>query len=146
MEREVAGLLRERGASAEGFTAQMLTAEMVADADLVLAAARVHRGAAARLHPSALRKAMTLRDLADLLDGVTAKDVADAGVPGSWVSQVVAVAASRRPLVAARQDGVDLTDPIGQPSRVFRRMSDDVEDALRVIVPVLRGAPLKSEG
>ena len=146
MEREVAGLLSERGASAEGFAARMLTAEMVAGADVVLAAAREHRSAAVRLHPGALRKAVTLRDLADLLQGVTPQDVADAGAPGSWVSQVVAVASSRRPIVVARQEGVDLIDPIGQPSRVFRQMADEAEDALRVIVPVLRGAPRRTGG
>lgn len=146
MEPEVAGLLRQHGASAEGFSARRLTADMVADADLVVAAAREHRGAAARLHPAALRKALTLRDLADLLQGVSPQDVADAGEPGSWVSQVVAVASSRRPIVVARQEGVDLVDPIGQPSRVFRRMADEAEDALRVIVPVLSAVPVQTGG
>ena len=74
------------------------------------------------------------------------QDVADAGAPGSWVSQVVAVASSRRPIVVARQEGVDLVDPIGQPSRVFRRMADEAEDALRVIVPVLSAVPAQTGG
>jgi len=146
MEPQVAGLLRQHGGSAEGFSARRLTADMVADADLVLAAAREHRGAAARLHPAALRKAMTLRDLADLLHGVSPQDVVAAGAPGSWVGQVVAVASSRRPVVVARQEGVDLIDPIGQPSRVFRRMADEAEDALRVIVPVLSAVPAQTGG
>jgi len=131
---------------AKGFRARQVTPEMVAGADLVLTAAREHRGAAARLHPAALRKALTLRDLADLLQGVSPQDVADAGAPGSWVSQVVAVASSRRPIVVARQEGVDLVDPIGQPSRVFRRMADEAEDALRVIVPVLSAVPAQTGG
>jgi protein-tyrosine phosphatase len=119
--------------------ARQLTPDLVAEADLVITAAREHRGAAARLHPAALRRAMTLNDLADLLEGVNPAEVATAGEEGSWVRQVAAVAASRRGLVPARQDGVDVTDPIGQGPSVFGRMADEVEHALRVVVPVLRG-------
>ncbi|MFQ6171913.1 low molecular weight phosphatase family protein [Oryzobacter sp. R7] len=133
-------LLERAGVDAAGFTARALTPELVSGSDLVIAAAREHRAAAARLAPAALRRTLTLTDLADLLDGVSAQEVVDAGVPGSWVRQVAAVAVSRRGLVAARQEAVDITDPIGQGPAVFARMATEVEAALARVVPVLRGA------
>ncbi|WP_392544721.1 low molecular weight phosphatase family protein [Oryzobacter telluris] len=132
-------LLEASHTDADGFAARQLTAELVASADLVITAAREHRGAAARLHPAALRRAVTLTDLADLLAGLAPADVQAAGEEGSWVRQVAAVAGSRRGLVPARQEGVDVTDPIGRGPAVFAQMADEVEEALRVVVPVLRG-------
>ncbi|WP_193315349.1 low molecular weight phosphatase family protein [Nostocoides sp. F2B08] len=139
MDRESAILVEGSGGQARDFRAQQLQPELIAPADLVLAAAREHRSAVVRMHPPALRTAMTIRDLADLLTGVTASDVRDQDLPGTWVSQVLTVAQSRRSLVPARQSGVDITDPIGRSRGAFERMSDEVESALRVIVPVLRG-------
>ncbi|MBM6401102.1 low molecular weight phosphatase family protein [Phycicoccus sonneratiae] len=135
-------LLVRAGADAEGFAARELTSELVAGADLVITAAREHRAAAARLHPAALRRAMTLRDLADLLDGVTPRELAD-GYHGesTWVRHVVDVAASRRGLVPARQDGVDVTDPIGRGPEVFDRMAAEIDGALVPVVAALRAAP-----
>ena len=134
-------LLERGGVDAQGFVARQLTADIIASSDLVVAAAREHRAAAARLHPAALRRAVTLRDLADLLDGVTPEEVRAAGVGGTWVRQVASVAVSRRGLVPARQEGVDVTDPIGQGPAVFDRMAAEVDDALASIIPVLRGIP-----
>ena len=134
-------LLRAAGVDADRFSARDLTPALVAGADLVLAAAREHRAAAARLHPAALRRAMALRDVADLLAGVGPADVVAAGGEGTWVAQVTALAASRRGRVPARQEGVDITDPFGRPRTTFEQMAVEVEAALRPVVTVLRGAP-----
>ena len=133
------GLLEARGSDGSAFRARQLSAGLLGDSDLVIAAGREHRSAAARIHPSALRKAVTLRDLADLLDGVTVADVAARNEPGTWVAQVVAAALARRAKVPARQDGVDIIDPIGQSRAVFERMASEIDNALQIIVPVLRG-------
>ena len=131
-------LLDRAGADSREFAARELTSELVAAADLVLTAAREHRGLAARLHPAALNRVLTLRDLADLLEEVTVEDVAANGSDGSWVRRVVATAASRRALVPARQEDVDITDPVGRPPEVFSRMAAEVEAAIRPVVSVLR--------
>lgn len=125
------------GGGEERFRARQLTSEMVAEADLILAAAREHRSAAARTRPSALRKALTLRDLADLLEGVASTDIRARREPGTWVTQVLEAALSRRAVVPARQQLIDITDPIGRPNSAFRQMAAEVDDALRVIIPVL---------
>lgn len=133
-------LLEAGGAPGQDFRARQLDRAMVAEADLVLAAAREHRSAVARVHPPALHTALTLRDLADLLEGVSAAEIQARRLPGTGVAQVVSSARARRALVPARQSGVDITDPFGQPAAVFARMAEEVEAALQVIVPVLRGS------
>lgn len=127
------------GGPVDGFEARLLTPELVGAADLVVTAAREHRAAAARLRPAALARIFTLRDLADLLDGLTVADVLAVGSDGSWVRKVAAAAALRRGLVPARQEGVDVTDPIGRPPREFERMAAEVEAALRPVVALVRG-------
>lgn len=132
-------LLASAGIEGADFRARQLAPDLISGADLVLATAREHRSTAARMHPASLRKIITLSDLADLLDGVSAEDVAGRHGTGTWVAQVVSAALARRALVPARQDGVDITDPIGQSRSVFERMAREIESALQVIVPVLRG-------
>ncbi|MFN2347245.1 MAG: low molecular weight phosphatase family protein [Dermatophilaceae bacterium] len=139
MEPHSRALLEASGADGASFRARQLSPHLVASADLVIATARENRSAAARLHSSALRTSLTLRDLADLLDGVTAADVAARHATGSWVTQVLKAALARRAVVPARQRDIDITDPFGQSFAAFQRMAAEVEPALRIVVPVLRG-------
>ena len=132
------------GNDASGFRARQVTPELVAGADLVLAAAREHRTAVAQLHPAALRRVFTVSDFADLVDGLTVVDPdADplADVDASWVRQVAAAAARRRGSIVARQSGVDITDPIGGPPSAFGQMAQEVDAALVPIVRALRDLP-----
>ena len=129
---------------AKGFRARQVTPELVAGADLVLAAAREHRTSVAQLHPAALRRVFTVRDFADLVDGLTVVDPdADplADLDASWVRQVAAAAARRRGSIVARQSGVDITDPIGGPPSAFGQMANEVDAALVPIVRALRDLP-----
>ena len=129
---------------AKGFRARQVTPELVAGADLVLAAAREHRTAVAQLHPAALRRVFTVRDFADLVDGLTAVDPESdplADLDASWVRHVAAAGARRRGSVVARQGGVDITDPIGGPPSAFRQMAHEVDAALVPIVRALRDLP-----
>jgi protein-tyrosine phosphatase len=131
-------LLQHSGIDIEGFTARELTAELVSGADLVIAAAREHRAAAARLHPAAMRRTFTLRDLADLLSGVSAGELGTPASDASWVQHVAETASRRRAEVPARQHGVDVTDPIGGPPSVFAQMAAEVDDSLVPVVRALR--------
>ncbi|MGG5260593.1 low molecular weight phosphatase family protein [Phycicoccus avicenniae] len=132
-------LLVRAGGSPEGFAARLLTEELVAGADVVITAAREHRAAAARLHPAALRRTLTLRDLADLLEGVGPEDLSPEPTDRSWVRHVVDVATARRGLVPARQEGVDITDPIGHGPAVFEQMAAEIDAAIVPVVAALRG-------
>ena len=141
MEAGTRQCLQTAGADVTSFTARPLMSHLVSRADLVLTAAREHRALAVRLHPAALRTTFTLRDLADLLDGVTAEELSVTPAESSWGRQVALAAASRRGLVPARQKGIDITDPIGGPQSLFDQMAVEVDDALRPIVAALRMAP-----
>ena len=131
-------LLARAGADTAGFEARQLSGDLVAAADLIITAGREHRAAAARLAPAVLRRVFTLRDLADLLDGATAEDLAAGADEEVWVRQVGSAAASRRGMVPARQTDVDITDPIGQSLSVFEQMAAEVDAALTPVVAALR--------
>jgi protein-tyrosine phosphatase len=138
MDRSTRALLEQAGTDVAGFAARQLTTDLVAEADLVLTAAREHRTAAAQLSPSALRRVMTLRDLADLLEGADLSGFVPLDPEAPWVRQVVDAASMRRGLVPARQDAVDITDPIGGPPGLFARMAAEVDAALPAVVGALR--------
>ena len=127
--------LQLNGLDTDGFVARQLTADLLSRADLVVASAREHRAFAARLHPAAMSRTVTLCDLSDLLSAVTAEELEAPSPDVSWVRRVGIAAARRRGSVPARQDGVDILDPIGGPPSLFARMAADVDEAL---VPVVR--------
>jgi protein-tyrosine phosphatase len=135
-------LLQHKGIDATAFSARQLTADLVASADLVITAAREHRAAAARLHPAAMARTFTLRDLGDLLSNLSVDDSAVTDVDARWVRQVATTASRRRGLVPARQHGIDVTDPIGGPPSRFMLMADEIDDALAPIAAALRRGPL----
>ena len=62
-----ADLLGERGIDSDGFRSRPLTAELIAGADLVLAANREHKSAVIALDPTAGRRAFTIREFGWLL-------------------------------------------------------------------------------
>jgi protein-tyrosine phosphatase len=128
-------LLQRSGIDVDHFSARQLTAELVSGADLVITAAREHRAAAARLHPAAMARTFTLKDLADLLSGLTAEPVEPAAGDVPWPRQLAETAARRRALVPARQHDVDVTDPIGGPPALFAQMAAEIDEA---VVPVVR--------
>ena len=111
--------LQHSGGDVDSFSARALRADLVRQADLVITAAREHRAAAARLHPAAMARTFTLRDLGDLLSNLSADELVTAPDEPSWVRQVAATASRRRGLVTARQQGIDVTDPIGGPPSRF---------------------------
>lgn len=134
-------LLERNGIDADGFAARQLTAELLSGADLVVAAAREHRAAAVRLHPAAMSRTVTLCDLSDLLRDVTAEELHLPGSAGSWVRQVGDAASRRRGSVHARQEGVDIVDPIGGPPSLFAQMAAEVDEALVPVVQALLQVP-----
>jgi protein-tyrosine phosphatase len=133
--------LEGNGIDASGFVARQLTPDLLSNADLVVAAAREHRAAAARLHPASMARTVTLRDLADLLSELPAGGVGSTENGVSWVRQVGAAASRRRGSVPARQHGVDLIDPIGGPPSLFAQMAAEADEALLPVVRVLRQGP-----
>jgi len=93
MPAEAAALSVRYGGRPEEHHARQLTARLVADADLVVTAAREHRSEVVSLHPRASRYAFTLNQLARLTAGLAEAEQAAA----------VHAAAERNPADASAQ-------------------------------------------
>lgn len=159
MDERAAARLVALGSDPVGFRARALTPDLIAGSDLVLTAARWHRGKVAELYPKVLRQVFTFRDFADLVagfdlatgvDGPTGVDlVAGVDGPGSrvtqsdpqaWVRQVTENAAARRglnpPLEPAQ---ADIVDPFRREDRVFDTMAEQVVESMPAVVRALAG-------
>ena len=118
-----------------------VTAEMVAEADLVLTATRAHRAAVASLQHRALGYGFTLGDFSDLAVGVDIDgDTRPDHTAGSWVGHVARVVADRRGVVPPRSaEEVDIVDPYGRGDRAFSGMAQQVLAALPAVLRLLSG-------
>lgn len=141
MEPNAATALAELDVDAAGFRARALDADLVAGADLVLAATREHRAAAVQLVPQAATRAFTLFELARLVravepDGLPTGDVVARG------TALVRAAHGRRGLVRAEAPHADdLEDPYGAPLPAFRGCAALVSRALADVLDLLAGPP-----
>lgn len=139
MEDQARALLEAEGYAADGFIARHLTQAMVADADLVLTATRVHRGKVAMLHPKALRYVFAFREFADLVSGL---DPSALAVPSDsaaeHITRVVALAAGQRGMRAPLSDAeADIVDPYRRPAQVFEDMTEQIMGALPTVAHAL---------
>ena len=124
--------------------ARQLTAEMIAEADLVIAMARDNRRQIAQLSPSASRKMFTLRELARIATGL-AMDTTGASpptgeplsfnAPQTFLSRF---AARRGYFPGDDADSDDVTDPIGQGSIVYKSSGGQILAAIVAIEDALR--------
>ena len=152
MEHQARALLEAHGYAADGFVARGLTAAMVADADLVLTATRVHRGKVMSLHPRAVRYTFTFREFAHLASGLTDDELAGsqpaggepadragaAQEPKAHLARVVALAVGQRGVGAPLGDGAaDVVDPYRRPAQVFDEMADQIMGSLPAVVRAL---------
>jgi protein-tyrosine phosphatase len=123
--------------------ARQLTAEMIADADLVIAMARDNRRQIAQLSPSASRKMFTLRELARIATGLTTDAVgtSSTGVPPFFndPQTILSRFVARRgyfPGEDAESD--DVIDPIGRNSTIYDSSGKQILAAIVAIEDALR--------
>ncbi|NYG07138.1 protein-tyrosine phosphatase [Phycicoccus badiiscoriae] len=139
MEDQARALLESKGYAANGFVARHLTQAMVADADLVLTATRVHRGKVATLHPKALRYVFAFREFADLVSGLDPSAVAvSSDSAREHITRVVALAAGQRGMRTPLSDAeADIVDPYRRPAQVFEDMTEQIMGALPTVAHAL---------
>lgn len=119
------------GASDDHFVARRLTAGMVATAELVLTATREHRGQAVRLHPRALRRTFTVRELADLVSQLSDEELPQSVDPVERVRELVRIAGQRRGVhMPADPLDHDVVDPYRRDDAVYAQMRDQLSQAL----------------
>jgi protein-tyrosine phosphatase len=138
MQQEAARVLVARGGDPAGFAARELTLELVAGADLVLAATREHRAEAVTFDPRASSRTLTLRELARLLGPVRPATISGSE-PVERMRELVSAAVGNRGLVPpgdARDD--DIADPYGQSRAAYERAAEEIDAALRPVIALLR--------
>jgi protein-tyrosine phosphatase len=124
--------------------ARQLSAEMVADADLVIAMARDNRRQIAQLNPSAIRKMFTLRELARIATGLTEDATgtsSSTGVQPSFDAPPTFLSrfASRRGYFPAEDAGSDdVIDPIGRSSSAYESSGKQILAAIVTIEDALQ--------
>jgi protein-tyrosine phosphatase len=142
MEASTRAVLEELGGDSRGFAARPLTAQLVAEAALVLGLAREHREAAVRLVPAALRRCFTLKEFVRLAAGPPGGvRIGDDRVDSGCRDEVVAGAAARRgatALVPAAED--DIADPWGRPRHVLYGCAREIDREVTRLAGLLDGS------
>lgn len=128
---------RARGLPVEGFASRSLTPAMLAGADLVLAATRALRDEVIAMHPQALRRTFTWRELAWLLGGVGPQDLAGADIEERLRALATLAGSQRgRRSPPAPQD-LDVEDPVAREPAFLPVAVDQIAAATAVWVHVL---------
>lgn len=130
-------LLGARGIDASDFRARQVTAAMVREADLIIAASREHVGAVAQVSPLALRKGFALADLSKMLEGVPDSEVLH--WPGVSRAQSIAqgAIARRGEVNPSTQLEATIYDPYGQDAAAFDRMEREIMRPLPAVIKAL---------
>ncbi|WP_407344532.1 low molecular weight phosphatase family protein [Pengzhenrongella phosphoraccumulans] len=138
MPAPMADLVRAAGASPDGFAGRQLTEQMLRDADLVLALTRGHRSKIVALHPGAVRRTFTLRELARLAGGVDPAALPAGPLTARFAALLPLAAAQRGQRRAATEDD-DVVEPFGGDQALYRRAFDELRPAVDQIARVVRG-------
>ena len=135
----MAALLAGAGASSEGFAARQLTAVMLRDSDLVLVLTRAHRARVVDLHPGAVRRTFTLRELARLAAAVGPDALPD-GTPAERLAALLPLAAAQRGVAGVvAPDADDVIDPYRRGDEVYAQSFAQLSPAVETIAAVARG-------
>lgn len=126
MEATAAQVLEGLGGDPNEFSAQPLTADLAAEADLVLTMTEDHRDQVLALAPDQVEKTFTLKEAARLAEVAGAKTVEDL--------------ASARPRHESNGSPEDIPDPIGQDEETYLNVGSEIADLLGVIARGVRAA------
>jgi protein-tyrosine phosphatase len=124
--------LARLGHEAQGHRSRTLDVHHVDQADLVLTAARDHRGAVLAMSPRALRKTFTLLEFAALIDGIESDTLED-----------LVADASRRRSTAPTE--VDVPDPYMREPEVHHQVADEIAAAVELVAARLAGLPARQQ-
>lgn len=125
--------------------ARQLTADMIAEADLVIALAREHRADVVRTLPVAARKTVTLREAARLVESLV--DAPHLDVPqlralpvADALRELVPLALAERGVAAPPAEPLDddVVDPYRQAPEVYARSGEQISDATTRILTALQ--------
>lgn len=130
--------LERRGVSSLGFSSHPVGAALVLGADLVLTATRAHRDEVVSAHPAVLRRAFTWRELAWLVEGLSARDLPGRTACERLAALAAAASGRRGFLPPPPPQLLDIADPVGGPEGAVAVAADEIERALAPVVSLLR--------
>lgn len=121
--REASVVLKQLGGDSSGFKSRQLTYKSVLRADLIVGMSRAHRDAVLELAPDRIHRTFTLKEVACLVQDFGAERVADLRI---WRSEL------------SMHAGIDIVDPIGQPSNVFAAVGAQIAELLPPLLSLCR--------
>jgi protein-tyrosine phosphatase len=147
-------LLRRRRIETRGFRSRPLTAELVAEAGLILTATRAHRPEVLRRQPAAARRTFTYAEFGGVVPWVDPDELPDGDIVARATAIVVAADASRSgrrapagsaapiralpfPVAADTGSQLDLDDPSGGDPEAYEVVGDLVDSSLRPFLHLL---------
>lgn len=137
IQAHAAALLVRAGADPQAFSGRDVTAELVRDADLVLAMTRRHRAQVATLQPAGTPRLFTLREFARLAHG-DGDNAPPSGELATRFAALVETARARRGLHTPTDPADDdVPDPYGGPASAYDVPFRLISEALDAIVSAL---------
>jgi len=136
--------MADRGLDLSGHRSRPMDADMLRQADLVLAMARVHVREAAMLQPEALRKTFTLKELA--------RGAAEAGERGAhepvdrWLARIADRRVPGSLVGVTNDDALDVADPVGGSRADYEVTADLLDRLLGEVVDLAFPARTRAEG
>lgn len=122
-------VMGDRGLDISSHRSRRATAQLLADADLVLAMARLHVREAALLNPGVWPRAFTLKELVRRAEASPRHRAEPFDL---WLSRVHAGRAREELLGESELD--DVADPIGAPRQVYERTADELTELVDRLV------------
>ena len=132
-----AARLASVGAETAAFAPRQVTAEMVAGAELVIAATRAHRATLVEMHPRAVQYTFTLRELARLAVTVPPNDQSPLEPLARLRSFVASAASARGHRMPGDPTADDVRDPFGGSDARYASVWDTLVDATSEILTAL---------
>jgi protein-tyrosine phosphatase len=132
-----AARLASVGAETSTFAPRQVTREMVAGAELVIAATRAHRATLVEMHPRAVHYTFTMRELARLAAAVPPDDQAPVEPLARLRSFVASAASARGAGMPGDPTAEDVRDPFGGNDARYASVWDTLVDATSEILTAL---------
>jgi protein-tyrosine phosphatase len=133
-------VLGERGIDGSDFQTTRLTESVVAEVDVVIAAAREHRAAAVSLAPRVVGRAFTLAELSRIAVTIDRNELTGS-TQGERMMSLLPIAAARRGMnLPDDRNEDDLADPLGGPVEDFEACAGVIAGLLEPIVALLEPA------
>jgi protein-tyrosine phosphatase len=129
----MAEALRGLGGDDVGHAARWLDEELIADADLILGASRIHRDRVLSSTPTVLRKTFTMKEFVRLGSALASPDM-----PDTPTAIVAAVAARRGTSAAVAASDDEVADPYGESIEVVRTCIAEIADNVQATAQLLR--------